>query len=81
MKQDANGFVDRPTRRNAPPQFTDKILATVENGRAVRIPLKGRTPQNVQQNLRNFVRRRGLVFVYRSNGDSIVAWCEKVKGR
>ena len=75
-------FVDRPilgpltdTRR--------ALLETLTNGRALVVPLHGRSVNNVQGPLRVWLRKQGYRFHYRRNPDtdSLIAWAEALPPR
>ena len=78
---DDNGFVERPTSVPASRHSDDytALLATVENGQAIRMALNGEAVHVVRQRLSSFVRYRGMKLRCRDTRDGyITAWAEKL---
>jgi len=55
----------------------DDLMATVTNGRAVRVPLNGRTVGAVKSTAYLAALRRGYRSHARSDGDHVILWWEK----
>jgi hypothetical protein len=73
-------FVDRPVA--GPITETRRaLLETLTNGRAVVVPLHGRSVNNVQSPLRVWLKKQGYRFHYRraEDGATIVAWAEPAR--
>ena len=59
----------------------DDLMATVTNGRAVRVPLNGRTVGAVKSTAYLAALRRGYRSHARSDGDHVILWWEKAMRR
>lgn len=71
--------IGRPTRGQPMSPLTRAVMETVDSGKAVRIPLIGRSANSVQTGLRMTLRRHGYRLKYFTEGRAIIAWAEPLK--
>ena len=70
--------VDRPVPYGRYDHLTDAFLATVETGKAIRVPLNGKDLQNFRTLLSRIAREHGCRSHVRKDGDeAFIAWAEK----
>ncbi len=83
---DSDGFdvVKRPPRstgaiRKMPPGLYDEIMATLKNGKAVRVPLNGRPRALIHNRIRQALTSRGVRPRVQRDGDAgthLIVWVE-----
>jgi len=69
--------VERPVDRKFATPETRAVLATLETGKAIKIPINGTTVQRLRSRFAQGAKRIGCQSHVRVDGDYVIAWVTK----